>query len=348
MARLFSSGALANSGFEYCPRDLQAARAVGRRLRVVPSATYARRDARSTPYGGIELRIPAALTPAGFDEFNRPYIERLTAWGVMVDGLNPVARTNVAPASSPIAEPSMYGFYYTVPAVGAARPAFVLAGVPEVASREGGKREVVAAGDVSLEGLRRKTACIMEALGGLLGEMSFLSAFSKQTVPLIRLVEGLGVRATRISVRPSSTCSRVRHHAHEPNLRQVHLIQAELFDEVHEHGFRVLAGDLGENVTTSGLDLLALPVDTVLLLGDTAEVRVTGLRNPCVQIDRFQPGLLEQVVHRDEDGAVVRRAGVMAVVRRGGEVRPGDPVTVVLPDGPHRPLEPGLGADGTS
>ena len=117
------------------------------------------------------MRIAAPLTPAGFDEFNRGYIERLTAWGVMVDGLNPVARTNVAPASSPLAEPSLYGFYYTVPAVGAARPAFVLAGVPEVASREGGKREIVAAGDVSLEGLRRKSACVLEALGGLLREM---------------------------------------------------------------------------------------------------------------------------------------------------------------------------------
>ena len=164
--------------------------------------------------------------------------------------------------------------------------------------------------------------------------------FSKQTVPLIRLVEGLGVQGDAHLGETVQHLSRQRHHAHEPNLRQVHLIQAELFDEVHEHGFRVLAGDLGENVTTSGLDLLALPVDTVLLLGDTAEVRLTGLRNPCVQIDRFRPGLLEQVVHRTEDGAVVRRAGVMAVVRRGGEVRPGDPVTVVLPPAPHRPLGP--------
>src|SRR6185437_4789868 len=121
---------------------------------------------------GIELRIPAPLTPTGFDEFNRGYIERLTAWGVMVDGFNPIARTNVAPTTSPLADPSLYGFYYTTPAVGAARPAFVLAGVPEVASREGGKREIVAAGDVSLDGLRRKSVCILEALGGLLREMN--------------------------------------------------------------------------------------------------------------------------------------------------------------------------------
>jgi MOSC domain-containing protein YiiM len=164
--------------------------------------------------------------------------------------------------------------------------------------------------------------------------------FSKQTVPLIRLVEGLGVQGDAHLGETVQHLSRLRHHPHEPNLRQVHLIQAELFEEVHEHGFRVLPGALGENVTTSGLDLLALPVDTVLLLGDTAEVRLTGLRNPCVQIDRFRPGLLAQVVHRTEDGTVVRKAGVMAVVRRGGEVRPGDPVTVVLPPTPHRPLDP--------
>ena len=166
----FSSGALANPGFEivhatFKPlvRLADGYRRLERHLREAGRPTHA--------VCGIELRIPAPLTPGGFDEFNRGYIERLTAWGLMVDGLNPVARTNVAPAASPLAEPSLYGFYYTVPALGAARPAFVLAGVPEVASRAGGKREIVAAGNVSLEGLRRKTACVLEALGGLLREM---------------------------------------------------------------------------------------------------------------------------------------------------------------------------------
>jgi hypothetical protein len=167
----FSSGALANPGFEIVHASFKPL------ARLADGYGLVERHLRDAgrPINavcGIELRIPVALTPAGFDEFNRPYIERLTAWGMMVDGLNPVARTNVAPASSPIAEPSMYGFYYTAPAVGAARPTFVLAGVPEVASREGGKREVVAAGDVSLEGLRRKNACVLEALGGLLREMN--------------------------------------------------------------------------------------------------------------------------------------------------------------------------------
>jgi MOSC domain-containing protein YiiM len=163
--------------------------------------------------------------------------------------------------------------------------------------------------------------------------------FSKQTRPVIRLVEGLGVEGDAHLGETVQHRSRKRRHPDEPNLRQVHLIHAELFEEVHEEGFRVLAGQLGENVTTYGLELLDLPVDTVLQLGDTAEVRLTGLRNPCVQIDRFSPGLLQQVVHRADDGSVVRKTGVMAVVRRGGEVRPGDPVTVVLPEEPHRPLE---------
>lgn len=119
---------------------------------------------------GIELRIPAPLTPAGFDEFNRGYIERLSAWGVHVDGANPVARTNVALEVNPVAEPSMYGFYYTV-TTGVAEPGFVLAGVPEIASRQGSKREIVAAGDVSAEGMRRKTVCVLDGLGAVLGEI---------------------------------------------------------------------------------------------------------------------------------------------------------------------------------
>lgn len=163
--------------------------------------------------------------------------------------------------------------------------------------------------------------------------------FSKQTRPVVRLVEGLGVEGDAHHGRTVQHLSRMRRAPDEPNLRQVHLIQAELFQEMLPAGHRVLPGQLGENVTTTGLDLLALPVGTVLLLGDTAEVRLTGLRNPCRQIDAFQPGLLQRVLSRGDDGTVVRRAGVMGVVRHGGEVRPGDPVTVVLPAEPHRPLE---------
>jgi hypothetical protein len=166
----FSSGALAHPGFDIVHATFKPLARLSDGYGLIERHMRAT-DRPLNAVCGIELRIPAALTPAGFDDFNRPYIERLAAWGLMVDGMNPVARTNVAPAASPIAEPALYGFYYTVPAAGPARPYFVLAGVPEVASREGGKREIVAAGDVSLEGLRRKNACVLDALGGLLREM---------------------------------------------------------------------------------------------------------------------------------------------------------------------------------
>ena len=162
--------------------------------------------------------------------------------------------------------------------------------------------------------------------------------FSKPTRPVIRLLEGLGVEGDAHLGATDQHRSHVRRDPTAPNLRQVHLIQADLLEDVLAEGHLVPPGGLGENVTTAGVDLMALPQDTLLLLGTTAEVRVTGLRNPCRQIDAFRPGLLRQVLGRDDDGVLVRRAGVMGVVRRGGEVCPGDPVTVVLPEPPHRPL----------
>lgn len=163
--------------------------------------------------------------------------------------------------------------------------------------------------------------------------------FSKQVRPVIRLVEGLGVEGDGHLGKTVQHLSRVRRDPTQPNLRQVHLMPTELFDEVREAGHVVEPGDLGENITTSGVEVFALPTGTVLRLGDVAEVLVTGLRNPCRQIDDFQPGLLRQVLGRDAAGHPVRRAGIMGVVRRGGEVRPGDDITVVLPHEPHRPLE---------
>ncbi|HEX2204708.1 MAG TPA: MOSC domain-containing protein [Longimicrobium sp.] len=133
--------------------------------------------------------------------------------------------------------------------------------------------------------------------------------------------------------------SRVARDPTQPNLRQVHLIHAELHDELRAAGFEVAAGELGENVTTRGVDLLSLPVGSRLRLGGEAVVEVTGLRNPCAQIDRFQPGLLAAVLDRDAEGRLVRKAGVMAVVLAGGEVKAGDAVRVELPPEPHRPLE---------
>jgi MOSC domain-containing protein YiiM len=156
----------------------------------------------------------------------------------------------------------------------------------------------------------------------------------------IRLLTGLGVEGDAHLGVTVKHRSRVARDPSQPNLRQVHLIGAELHDELQGRGFDVDAGAMGENVTTSGVDLLALPTGTLLRLGADAEVEVTGLRNPCAHIYRYSPGLLGQVLGRDEAGEVVRRAGVMGVVRRSGQVRAGDPLHVVLPAEPHVPLAP--------
>jgi MOSC domain-containing protein YiiM len=164
--------------------------------------------------------------------------------------------------------------------------------------------------------------------------------FSKPNVPVIRLLAGLGVEGDAHLGVTVQHRSRVARDPSQPNLRQVHLIQAELHDELAEAGFTVAAGELGENVTTRGLDLLVLPRGTRLHLGERAVVEITGLRNPCQQINRFQPGLLKLVVGQDEHGELVRRGGVMGVVLVGGEIHPGDAVRVELPPLPHEPLAP--------
>ncbi|GGS46247.1 MOSC domain-containing protein [Streptomyces griseoviridis] len=164
-------------------------------------------------------------------------------------------------------------------------------------------------------------------------------SFTKPNRPSITLLAGLGVEGDVHAGVTVKHRSRVAQDPTQPNLRQVHLIHEELFAEVADEGFEVTPGDLGENVTTRGIDLLALPAGALLRLGDTAVVEVTGLRNPCLQIDRFQGGLLRRVVGRDETGRLVRKAGIMGVVKVGGVVRPGDPVVAELPSGPHRPLD---------
>jgi MOSC domain-containing protein YiiM len=164
--------------------------------------------------------------------------------------------------------------------------------------------------------------------------------FSKRVEPGgIRLVAGVGVEGDAHSGATVKHRSRVARDPTQPNLRQVHLIQAELFGELYGKGFAVLPGEMGENVTTRGLDLLALPVGTLLHLGGAgAVVEVTGLRNPCAQLDRFAPGLMAAVLDRDARGALVRKAGVMAAVRAGGVVRAGDAIRAVLPEGERRAL----------
>jgi len=163
---------------------------------------------------------------------------------------------------------------------------------------------------------------------------------SKAACEEIRLVAGLGVEGDAHSGVTVKHRSRVRQDPTQPNLRQVHLMHAELLDELVGKGMAVEAGEMGENITTRGLDLLALPEGAVLRIGDTACIRVTGLRNPCHQLDGIHEGLQQAVLDRGPEGELIRKGGVMAVVLEGGPVRPGDAIRVELPDGPHRPLEP--------
>ena len=162
---------------------------------------------------------------------------------------------------------------------------------------------------------------------------------AKENQPSIRLLAELGVEGDAHAGATVKHRSRVARDPTQPNLRQVHLIQAELHDELRRQGFDVSAGQMGENVTTRGIDLLSLPVGARLHLGDTAVVEVTGLRNPCGQLNGVQPGLMAATLGRTEDGELVRKAGVMAVVVTDGEVRPDDPIRVELPPAPHRPLD---------
>jgi MOSC domain-containing protein YiiM len=164
--------------------------------------------------------------------------------------------------------------------------------------------------------------------------------FSKPNVLSIRLIAGLGVEGDAHAGVTVKHRSRVRRDPTQPNLRQVHLVHSELFDELRGKGFEVVPGDIGENVTTRGINLLALPTGTKLRLGETATVEITGLRNPCVQLDTFQKGLMAATLDKDSDGNLIRKAGVMGVVLAGGEIRPGDAIAVELPAGPHRPLQP--------
>lgn len=164
--------------------------------------------------------------------------------------------------------------------------------------------------------------------------------FSKSTAESITLIAGLGVDGdAHVGVNVKHR-SRVRADPTQPNLRQVHLVHRELFDEMAALGFEVRPGDIGENITTKGIDLLRLPRGTRLRLGRDAVVEVTGLRNPCAQLDAFEAGLMRAMLDRNEDGQLVRKAGVMAIVCTSGTVTPGDQVAIELPKGPHHRLEP--------
>lgn len=166
-----------------------------------------------------------------------------------------------------------------------------------------------------------------------------LHGFTKAPASEIRLLEGLGVEGDAHCGAFVKHRSRVLADPKQPNLRQVHLLHAEIFDELALQGFQLAPGVIGENITTRGAPLLDLPRCALLHLGQEAVVELTGLRNPCRQLDDFAPGLMAAMVSRGADGALRRKAGVMAIVRRGGLVRSGDPIRVELPPLPHAPLE---------
>ncbi len=156
----------------------------------------------------------------------------------------------------------------------------------------------------------------------------------------VQLVAGRGVAGDAHFGATVQHRSRVARDPSQPNLRQVHLIHTELLEELRAKGYDVHPGQLGENLTTQGVDLLGLPTGALLRVGSEVVLELTGLRNPCVQIESFAPGMLGEVTGRGPDGEVLRRAGVMSVVRTGGVVRPGDPIETQLPEGRHQRLAP--------
>ncbi|MFC0625540.1 MOSC domain-containing protein [Kribbella deserti] len=164
--------------------------------------------------------------------------------------------------------------------------------------------------------------------------------FSKAPVEEIQLIAGYGVEGDAHAGAEVQHLFLRRKDPAQPNLRQVHLIHAELYDGLAHAGHAVAPGELGENVVTRGIDLLGLPRGTILQIGPSVRLEVTGLRNPCGQIDAFQPGLLKQVLTRAANGRVIRKSGIMSIVLTGGPLRPGDPITAITPPEPHEPLAP--------
>ena len=164
-------------------------------------------------------------------------------------------------------------------------------------------------------------------------------SFSKSNQVSIRLLEGLGVAGDVHCGKTVRHRSRVAKDPNQPNLRQVHLIHAELHDELKEKGFDILPGQMGENITTKGIDLLSLPTNTRLHIGKEAVIQITGLRNPCSQLDQFKPGLMAAVLDRDAEGKIIRKAGIMAIVIATGEISVGDKIRVEFPPEPYQVLE---------
>jgi MOSC domain-containing protein YiiM len=176
--------------------------------------------------------------------------------------------------------------------------------------------------------------------GVLAVHLSPLHTFSKSNRNSITLLQGLGVEGDAHCGKKVKHRSRLKIRPAPVNLRQVHLIHEELFVELKAKRFEIAPGQLGENITTVGLDLLQLPRGTKLHLGETAIVEITGLRNPCAQLNNFREGLLAAVLDKDDKGELIRKAGIMGIVLQGGDVKPGDNIRVSLPEGPFLKLAP--------
>ena len=162
---------------------------------------------------------------------------------------------------------------------------------------------------------------------------------SKVNQESIMILEGLGVEGDAHSGETVKHRSRVAQDPTQPNLRQVHLIHLELLEKLKEKGFEVSPGQVGENITTKGIDLLGLPKGTQLLIGDNAVIEITGLRNPCNQLNGIQEGLMQAVLDKDENGNLIRKAGIMGIVLASGTVKPEDIIQIRLPEKPYQVLE---------
>lgn len=164
-------------------------------------------------------------------------------------------------------------------------------------------------------------------------------SFSKVNCEKLLLLEGLGIEGDAHMGKTVKHISRVKQDSAQPNLRQVHLIHSELFDEIELKGFHVNPGQIGENVTTHGIDLLSLPKGTILKIGADAAIEVTGLRNPCNQLNSIKEGLMNAVLGKDDNGTIILKAGIMGIVINGGEIHVKDTIEVVLPQQPYIKLE---------
>ena len=184
----------------------------------------------------------------------------------------------------------------------------------------------------------------MSQLDAKLGAVKAVSCdaghnFSKPVCNSIKVVSGLGVEGDAHFGKLVQHLYRNKQDPSVPNLRQIHLIHSELHEELHGKGFDILSGDMGENITTQGIDLLGLPLGTVLTIGDEAAIEITGLRNPCYQLNDFRDGLMKACLDKAGDGSVIFKSGIMGVIVKDGTIRPGDPIRVELPDEPYTPLD---------